>query len=349
MAAPRGVGFIGAGPGVAALHGPTLGRLPDRFSIEHVADGGSGRATAIAARTGARHSAGIEELLADPAVEVVAICSPPAEHAAQVLAAVAAGKRGVFCEKPLAVTREDSIAVIEACRSTGTALVVGTNHAFDPAWARAKHHLVGSKGRVQTWTATIALPPNGRYHDLVSERGSVTAVASRPAPDWNDPETAAAIVRQLVLGLGIHDLPALRDAAPQPGEVLYARPVSPIGYAIGLVAGDVLVQLNAVMLPEGADALWRLSIGTSFDDIDVEFPPAFVHAGSASVTVRVGSGTETRFSAVAEDGYLEEWRALADAMDRGLPVEYGELLDDSLYAIAIADAAAELIRGGPGS
>ena len=46
----RGVGIIGAGPGVAALHLPTLARLSDAFRVVHVADGGSGRSAALAAR-----------------------------------------------------------------------------------------------------------------------------------------------------------------------------------------------------------------------------------------------------------------------------------------------------------
>jgi len=341
---PRGVGIIGAGPGVSALHAPTLGRLAGRLRIVHVADAGSGRGAAIAAPSGARHSTGVGELLADPAVEVVAVCSPPEFHAGQVLAAIEAGKRAVFCEKPLALTAEDARAVVDACRVSGTALVVGTNHVFDPAWARAKHHLVGNRGRVQTWSATIALPPNGRYHDLVTEVASASPPpAGRPAPDWSDPRVAAAVVRQLVLGLGIHDLPALRDVAPVFEQVVFAQPLEPIGYLIGLVAGGVAIQLTAVMLPRGADALWRLSIGTGFDDVDVEFPPAFVHAGSATVTVRTSDGTITRYPATPEDGYVEEWRAIADALDHGQPAEYGELLDDALFAIQIADAAAEAV------
>ena len=74
---PWGVGVIGAGPGVAALHLPTLDRLGDRFSVVHVADNGSGRAAELAGRVGATASHGTAALLADPAVEVVAICSPP--------------------------------------------------------------------------------------------------------------------------------------------------------------------------------------------------------------------------------------------------------------------------------
>src|SRR5688572_29815230 len=97
----HGVGIIGAGPGVAALHLPTLARLPDEFHVAHIADGGSGRAAALATRTGSRSSSNVGDLLADSEVEIVAVCSPPALHAEQVLASVAAGKRVVFCEKPL--------------------------------------------------------------------------------------------------------------------------------------------------------------------------------------------------------------------------------------------------------
>nr|WP_274636083.1 Gfo/Idh/MocA family oxidoreductase [Microbacterium bovistercoris] len=341
-----GVGMIGAGPGVGALHLPTIARLSHRFAVVHIADGGSGRAAALAAGSGARASTGAGDVLADPAVTVVAICSPPARHAEQILAAVAAGKRVIFCEKPIAETSADADAVIEACRLTGTTLVVGTNHHFDPAWTRAKHHLVAMEGRVRTVSVTLALPPNGRYHDVVTELEPAGGSEGGRHPDWGDPEFAAAAVRRLVLGLGIHDLPALRDLAPRIAEVAYARPVPPIGYAIGLIASGVLVQLAAVMLPDGPDALWRMTIGTSDDELEVAFPPAFVHAGSAGVRVTTVDGKVTEYPRSAEDGYVSEWRALAAAMDGAEPVEYDEILADAHYAIDIADAAAQAVRAG---
>ncbi|ARJ04302.1 hypothetical protein GCM10010988_30500 [Cnuibacter physcomitrellae] len=339
-----GVGFIGSGPGVSALHLPTVARL-GAFEPRHVADAGSGRAAGLGERHGLRHSTGIDDLLDDPTVDVVAVCSPPHLHAEQVLAAVEAGKRAVFCEKPLAVDAEEAEAVIAACRATGTAVVVGTNHLFDPAWARAKHHLVAHGGRVQTFSATVSLPPNGRYHELVSvptdaNGGAGAPAGGRPLPDWDDPTIAAAVLRQLVLGLCIHDLPLLRDVAPHIDRVVYARPVSPLGYCLGLLAGDILVQLTAVMQPGGADALWRISIGTDFDDLEVEFPPSFVHAGSAAVRVRSGAGPETRYLRAEEDGYEAEWRALADLIEGRVAVEYDELLDDARYSIDLADAVA---------
>src|SRR6185312_3110946 len=171
----HGVGIIGAGPGVAALHLPTLARLGAAFDVVHICDGGSGRAQHLAARVGARWSSGTEQLLADRAVEIVVLASPPAEHGSQILAAVAAGKRAILCEKPLATTLADAEEVIAACRLAGTALVIGTNHLYDPAWGRAKHHLLAGGHRVRSITVTLALPPNGRYHDVVTELSSPVA------------------------------------------------------------------------------------------------------------------------------------------------------------------------------
>ena len=116
---PWNIGVLGAGPGVAALHLPVLGRLAELFKVVHIADAGSGRAQGLAERLGARWSVGEADLLADPAVHLVAICSPPAEHARQILAAVAAGKPAIFCEKPLATSREEADEVISACRARG--------------------------------------------------------------------------------------------------------------------------------------------------------------------------------------------------------------------------------------
>ncbi|KAA9105065.1 Gfo/Idh/MocA family protein [Microbacterium rhizomatis] len=343
---PYGVGVIGAGPGAAALHLPTLARFTDRFRVVHIADAGSGRAAHLAERVGASASTGITDALADSAVEVVLLCTPPHEHAEQILAAVSAGKRGVIVEKPLATTHEAAIRVVDACRDAGTALLVGTNHLFDPAWERTKHHLIGHSARVQTIGISVALPPNGRLHDLVTESAPATAAAGRGAPDWSDPRVAAAVVRQLVLGLAVHDLPLVRDLAPRIEQVVYARPVPPIGYAIGYRASGVLVQLTAVMLPGGADALWRMRVTTPVDVIDVEFPPAFVHAGSAAVTVRGADGAITAYPREPDDGYVREWAAFAGMLDGHDVVEYDELLDDAHYAIDLADAAALLIEEG---
>jgi predicted dehydrogenase len=343
-----GVGVIGAGPGVAALHLPTLDRVTERFGVVHVADHGSGRAAALAARLGATASTGTAELFADPAVDVVAICSPPSEHAAQILAAVDADVRAIFCEKPLATTPEEARAVVDACQRAGVVLLVATNHFYDEAWDRAKHHLVALGADVRSIAATVALPPNDRYHAAVTEIEAATA-PPRGAPDLTDRETAAAVVRQLVLGLAVHDLPAVRDLAPDFEAVDFAAALPPIGYTIGFRSSGVPILLTAIMVPDGADALWRLTVGTTSDRVDVEFPPSFVHAGSSMVRVRTGELRTTTYRRDEEDGYVREWRALGALLDGSAAMEYHELLDDALFAIDLADAAAAAIRAGGGS
>lgn len=334
------VGVIGAGPGVAALHLPTLARLTDLFEVTHIADAGSGRAAALAARTKARSSTGTEDLLADPAVDVVAICSPPEQHAAQILAAVGAGKRAIFCEKPVATRIADAEEAVDACRAAGVPLIVGTNHYYDPAWGRARHHLSASGGPVVSISVTLALPPNGRYHDVVTEMAA--PFAARDAPDLSRPEVAAVVVRALLTGLAIHDLPLVRDLTPRFERVVFARALAPIGFAVGFVAGGIPVQFTTVMLPDGADALWRVTVTTARDRLDVTFPPAFVHAGSAGVRVLLADGRDTTYDPDPDDGYVAEWRALAELIDSGMPVEYDELLDDVRYTVALADQASSM-------
>lgn len=344
-----GVGVIGAGPGAASLHVPTIARIP-AFRVTHISDSGSGRAAALAKRLAARSSVGSEELLADPDVQVVAICSPPHRHAEQILAAVAAGARGILCEKPLAVTADEAERVIDACRAAGVALVVGTNHHADPAWGRARHHLVANGSTVSAVSVTVALPPNSRYHAVVSQPPSDPPgpAGGRPLPDFDDPQVAADVVRQLVIGLGVHDLPTLRDLAPRIDRVVWARPLPPIGFALGARAGDVAVQFTAVMTPGGADALWRMSVIADDGIVDVDFPPAFVHVGSADVSVRIPGERTTSYAGIPEDGYLAQWRTLAAQLSGDLSVEYDALLDDALYAVELADAAASAVRAGGG-
>ena len=239
----------------------------------------------------------------------------------------------------------DAEAVIHACRAAGTALLIGTNHLYDPAWGRAKHHLLAGGQRVRAISVTLALPPNGRYHDVVTELRVPAAAPARGGPDLSTAQVAASVVRQLITGLAVHDLPMLRDLAPVIERVVFARAVAPIGYLVGYRASGIPVRLATVMLPDGAEALWELEIITDTDMLTVSFPPAFVHAGSAEVRVNSGTGRLTTYPIYPDDGYLAEWRALADLLKGSSVVEYDELLDDARYAIALADAASELIGG----
>ena len=82
-----------------------------------VADRERARADALAATAGLA-ACGPERLLHDEQVAVVAIATPPADHAGLALAALRAG-RHVFAEKPLATRLEDATEVLAATGAAG--------------------------------------------------------------------------------------------------------------------------------------------------------------------------------------------------------------------------------------
>jgi predicted dehydrogenase len=76
------------------------------------------RARARAAEFAVPKACSVDELLADPKVELVVNLTIPTAHVGINLAALAAGKH-VYCEKPLATTREDGLRILEAAKASG--------------------------------------------------------------------------------------------------------------------------------------------------------------------------------------------------------------------------------------
>ncbi|MGA7816862.1 Gfo/Idh/MocA family protein [Caballeronia sp.] len=73
--------------------------------------------------------------LADPEVEAVILATPHDLHEEQLDQAVSAGKH-VFCEKPLALTREGAVRAVRACESRGLILGMGHERRFEPPVAQ---------------------------------------------------------------------------------------------------------------------------------------------------------------------------------------------------------------------
>ena len=125
MSSPLSFGLIGAG-WIGSFHAETLAtRLPNT-RLAAVADPVPGAAVRFPGARGYRDPL---ELIADPEVQAVAICSPAASHTDLVVAAAHAGKH-VFCEKPMALTLEDADRAITAAHAAGVALQVGFNRRF---------------------------------------------------------------------------------------------------------------------------------------------------------------------------------------------------------------------------
>ncbi len=89
-----------------------------------------------------RFTADLGELLADPAVDAVAVATSVPTHHAVGLAALAAGKH-VFIEKPLAASVEQARELVEAAEAAGRTLMVGHLLLFHPG-LRAVKELISS-------------------------------------------------------------------------------------------------------------------------------------------------------------------------------------------------------------
>jgi predicted dehydrogenase len=108
------IGIIGCGNiSSKYLEAP---RLFDILQVAACADMDIGRAQRQAEKYGVPKACTVEELLADPEVEIVVNLTVPEAHAEVALRAIAAGK-AVYGEKPLATRRADGTAILEAARA----------------------------------------------------------------------------------------------------------------------------------------------------------------------------------------------------------------------------------------
>lgn len=78
-----------------------------------------------------------ESLVSDPEIDWVMVGSWNAVHREHVVAAFEAGKH-VFCEKPLATTIEDCIAMRDAWQASGKQFVIGFTLRFSPHYRKIK-------------------------------------------------------------------------------------------------------------------------------------------------------------------------------------------------------------------
>ena len=90
-------------------------RLFGNLHIAACADIDLKRAQAQAEKYGVPRVCSVEELLADPDIDIVVNLTVPAAHAEISLAALAAGK-SIHSEKPLATNRNDGQAILQAAR-----------------------------------------------------------------------------------------------------------------------------------------------------------------------------------------------------------------------------------------
>jgi myo-inositol 2-dehydrogenase/D-chiro-inositol 1-dehydrogenase len=122
-----GVGVIGVGR-IGRLHADLLAREVPGATLAAVYDADPSAAKAVGVRA---HDA-LEDLLADPGVDAVAICSSTSTHADLIVAAARAGK-AIFCEKPISLDLTEVDRALAAVDAAGVPFQIGFNRRFDPA------------------------------------------------------------------------------------------------------------------------------------------------------------------------------------------------------------------------
>ncbi|MFZ0815390.1 MAG: Gfo/Idh/MocA family oxidoreductase [Candidatus Sulfotelmatobacter sp.] len=94
------------------------------------------------------HSDNFAACLANPEVSAVYIATPQGEHERLTIQSAEAGKH-VLCEKPLATTRAQSAAMVEACRRDGVLLMTAYRKYYEPSTLYLKQLIKSGKlGRI---------------------------------------------------------------------------------------------------------------------------------------------------------------------------------------------------------
>ena len=99
------------------------------------------------------------EMLAKERVDLLSVVTSDNRHAQIVVDAVAAGVKGIFCEKPIATTLADADRMLAACGERGVPLLIDHTRRWYPDFLEARRLLrAGEIGALRTIYATLGGP-----------------------------------------------------------------------------------------------------------------------------------------------------------------------------------------------
>jgi predicted dehydrogenase len=266
------------------------------------------------------------ELLQDPDIDLIDICTPTAQHPEVFMAALAAGKH-VLCEKPLALTSELGARMLAAARSARVFAMPAMCLRFWPEWAWLKNAIQNqSYGRVLSARfRRVAEPPTwGTKH---FPEGSKSGGA--------------------LLDLHIHDVDFIQYCFGMPRRV-FATGYTKYTGAIDHVVAQFDTDSGAIVHAEGG---WAMSPGFGFSmAYTVNFEHATVDYDLARAPdnllrlFRPGQPAETIVCPGA-DGYVGELEHLVRAIQTCQPPTV-VTMEDGVRSVQICEAEEESIRAG---
>jgi len=224
------VGIIGAGR-IGKVHTASICNIVKNATIKTIADPFMNEETANWAKSmGVSNTTkDYKEILADPEIDAVLICSSTNTHSPISVEAIKAGKH-VFCEKPIDHDVEKIKEVIDALKDSKVKYQVGFNRRFDHNFEAVRNAVVAGKigdPHIIKVTSRDPEPPSAEY---------------------------AAVSGGMFLDMTIHDFDMVRYLAGCDAEEIYVQSAVLVDPAIG-EAGDVDTAVITIKMENGAIAV----------------------------------------------------------------------------------------------
>jgi predicted dehydrogenase len=155
------VGVIGCGSIAKYRHLPEY-KANKQVEIVAVCDIVEERAEKAAIEYGARAFTDYKDLLELDDIDAISVCLPNYLHAPVSIDALNAGKH-VLCEKPMATSKEEAEAMIEAAKVNDKKLMIAHNQRFVASHQKAKEMIDSGKlGKIYSFKTTFGHPgPEG--------------------------------------------------------------------------------------------------------------------------------------------------------------------------------------------
>lgn len=121
------------------------------------------------------------EVIENPEIDIIDIATPNDMHAEIAIAAAKAGKH-IFCEKPIARTTDEALAMLEAVKQSGVKNMLAFNYRRTPAITLAKKFIdEGAIGKIlnfrgtylQDWSADPLTPLSWRFQKKIAGSGTL--------------------------------------------------------------------------------------------------------------------------------------------------------------------------------
>jgi len=320
-----GIGVVGAGR-MGSIHARLIARSVPEARLVGIADVDLPAAQRLAGELGGVPAFGsLDEMLGSPGLRAVLIATPSNRHLGAIEVAAAAA-RDILCEKPVALTIEDTVAGIEAAEAAHVRLQIGFMRRWDPDYARAKARLAsGDLGRPMLFK-------------------SLQFDQEPPPPSFADPNVSGGIM----VDMGIHEFDLARWLMDDEVVEVHAFGSSVAHPGLASV-GDVDSAVVNLRFAGGTTGTVELARNTTYgEDVRTEVlaTAGSVWIGHLPVSHGAWSGGDAA-GAVALDGadpavprfeagYAAQVRGFARAIIEDRPVDVPGSAGKAALAIALA-------------